>query len=189
VDPVIESLAYREAGHVVVAYLITKAGIADHFFALPIQPADRPLLVPAFDLISLNGELSQLARPSPSLRSLITMPLFLLGGVAAVRIREGTHKEVPLSDSRAVSRAMGMMASYLEEYGGADSSGTGSMIASAIKDFYLFVECELVHHWPALQALAQCLLEKGSLSRADAFELLDTCIPESDRKPSSTIAG
>ena len=184
----LESQAYREAGHVLMAYLITHAGIADHFFALPIQPADRGHLVPEFDLISLNGALSQLARPSFSLRSLITMPLFLLGGVAAARIRQGTPQEVPLADSPAVSRAMGMLASYFEEYGATESQGTEGRIVIAIKDFYRFVERELRNQWPALETLSLRLREKGSLSKHDAFELFDSCILEENRKPSSRIA-
>jgi len=184
----LESQAYREAGHVLMAYLITHAGIADHFFALPIQSADRGLLVPEFDLISLNGDLSQLAQPSFSLRSLITMPLFLLGGVAARRIRQGTPKEVPLPESPAVSRVMGMLASYFEEYGATESQGTEGRIVMATKDFYRFVERELRNQWPALETLSLRLQEKGSLSRHDAFALIDSCIPQENRKPSSRIA-
>jgi hypothetical protein len=179
----LESQAYREAGHVLMAYLITHAGIADHFFALPIQPADRGLLVPEFDLISLNGDLSQLAQPSFSLRSLITMPLFLLGGVAAARIRQGTPKEVPLPESPAISRAMGMLASYFEEYGATESQGTEGRIDMATKDFYRFAERELRNQWPALETFSLRLQEKGSLSRHDAFAFFDSCIPEENQKP------
>ena len=185
----LERLAHRQAGHVLMAYLITKAGIADHFFALPIQPVDRGHLVPEFDLISLNGDLSDLARPSFSLRSLITMPLFLLGGVAGERIREGTPKEAPLPPSLAVSRAMGMLASYFEEYGATESQGAESRIALAISDFYQFTERELRNHWPAVEAIALRLLKIESLNKYAAFDLIDIHIPESNRKPSSTVAG
>src|SRR3989304_1446923 len=184
----LESQAYREAGHVLMAYLITRAGIADHFFALPIQPVDRGFLVPEFDLITMNGDLSELARPSPSLRSLTTMPLFLLGGVAAQRIREATPKELPLPPSPAVSRAMGMLASYFEEYGAIDAQAIFDGVGLAIRDFYRFTERELRNQWPALETLSLRLQEKGFLSRHDAFALLDNCIPEENQKPSSRIA-
>jgi len=185
----LEGQAYREAGHVLMAYLITQASIADHFFALPIQPGDRHLLVPEFDLISLDGDLSRLARPSFSLRSLITMPLFLLGGIAAARIRRGTLREVPLPESPAVSRAMGMLASYFEEFDATEPQGTAGRIVMATKDFYQFAEQELRHQWPALEALALRLQQEGSLSRDEAFALFNSRIPEENRKPSSRIAG
>ncbi len=78
-----------------MTFLIVKAGIADHLFAAPIQSADRFWLVPGFDFLDMDHELSKLERPSPSVRSLLTTPLFLMGGAAAVRIRQGVPGGMP----------------------------------------------------------------------------------------------
>lgn len=184
----LESLAYREAGHVLLAYLIQKAGIADHFFALPIQASDRWSLVPGIEVVSLDGELSKLERTPSSLRSLITTPIFLLGGLAAERIRDGTPIDAPLANSVAIGRAMGMLASYFEEFGVENSQERESTLPAVIRDFYEFTEHQVSTHWASLQALARRLLDQKSLSKDEAFELIEVFLPEETREAVRRIA-
>ena len=88
-----QTIAYREAVHVLMAYLVLKAGFADSSFALPIASRDRKYLVPEFNMVTAEGELSKLSRPTFNLRSLVTVPLFIFAGFAAQRIHEDPPTE------------------------------------------------------------------------------------------------
>ena len=175
----LEGRAYREAGHVVIAYLVVKAGAAEHLFALPIEPGDRSWLVPDFDTVDLQSELSSTERPSPSLRSLLTTPLFLMGGIAAERIRQGVPAEAPHKESRALGRARGMLASYAEEFQASDPVAS---MNTMFTDLYQLTERELRSNWNSVQAVAEALLDQLRLSKATAFELVEANLPESTKE-------
>ena len=186
-EHLMEGIAYREAGHVLMAYLLLKAGIADSSFAMPIHPRDRKYLVPEFSVVTVDGELSKLARPTFSLRSLVTVPLFIFAGFAAQRIQEGLASEAHSGDTEAEGRARGMIASYIDEYGGR-TSGPESRLVEAFSDSYEVAEQGVRKHWRAVQALAQSLQEDRILSRDTAFEVIELHLPEETQKAVKTIA-
>lgn len=165
--------AYRQAGHVLMAYLILEAGVADRFFALPIRARDRPALVPEFDQVRLDVDLALTDRPASSLRSLITTPLFLLGGEAAERIYRGVGMNTPLGNSTALSRARGTMYAYMEEFGGREAPESDARFSTVFRNYYEFIEQQVRDHWDSVLALAASIREAGQLSRAAAFELVE----------------
>jgi hypothetical protein len=175
----IESIAYREAGHVLMAYLIVEAGITDSSFAVPISQGGRELLVPEFNLVAADGELSKLTQPTFSLRSLITVPLFIFAGFAAQRIYEDPSTPPIAGNSRAEGLARGLMHGYWEEFD-RDRSGPDSTLTQAIKDSNDLAYQMIREHWHAVQSLAQRLLEEGELSRDEAFEAIQHYLAEGD---------
>jgi hypothetical protein len=183
-----EGIAYREAGHVLMAYLIFEAGIADSYFALPIAQQDRKYLVPDFEMVNADGELAELARPNFSLRSLITLPLFIFAGFAAQRIHEGDPPETRPGSTKLEGRATGMIASYIQEFGGS-ISGPDSRLVEASSDSYEFAEQEVQAHWPAVQALAQRLLNDKQLSREAAFEIIARHLSGGTKRDAESLAG
>jgi hypothetical protein len=168
----LESITYREAGHVLMAYLIVKVGITDSSFALPISQGGRELLIPEFDMVAADGELSKLTQPTFSLRSLITVPLFIFAGFAAQRIHEDPSTPSISGNSKAEGLARGLMHAYWEEFG-RDRSGPASKLEQAIKDSNDLAYQMVREHWHAVQALAQRLLEEGELGREEAFEVIE----------------
>ena len=177
-----EGIAYREAGHVLMAYLLLKTGFVDSSFGLPITSQDRKYLVPEFDVVTAEGELSKLARPMFSLRSLVTVPLFIFAGFAAQRIYESPSTETHSGDSEAEGRARGMIASYVEEFGGS-TSGPDSRLSEAFSDSYKEAERGVRKHWLAIEALAQRLQEDRQLSRDAAFEIIERHLHKETKKP------
>ena len=171
-DDSAEGIAFREAGHAVMAYLIVKAGIADSSFAAPISQGDRELLVPQFKAVAADGALSDLMQPRSSLRNLITVPLFVFAGFAAQRIHRDPSSEPVAGKSRAEGLARGMMHGYWEEFGG-DASGAGSKLQQFIDDWNEFAHETIRDHWKSVSALAERLLEERELSREEAFEVIE----------------
>jgi hypothetical protein len=156
----IESIAYREAGHAVMAYLMVKGELPDSLFALPVSQADREMLVPEFDEVGPDGELSKLAKPTFSLRSLLTVPPPFAG------------------NSDAEGRARGMIHAYSEEYGG-DTSGPESKLQEATEHFNELAHQTIRDHWVAVEVMAQHLLEVGELDRKQALEVIEHNISNS----------
>lgn len=186
-EQLMEGIAYREAGHVLMAYLILKAGFADSSFSMPIASRDRKYLVPDFSVVTAEGELSKLARPTFSLRSLVTVPLFIFAGFAAQRIHEDLPTETRSGDTEAEGRARGMIASYMEEFG-ERTAGSDSRLPVAFSDSYELAEQVVRKHWLAVQALTQCLHEKRQLSREAAFEVIERHLPEETKRSVKNIA-
>jgi hypothetical protein len=167
----VEGIAYREAGHVLMAFLILKGSVSDFYFALPIAPEDRELMIPMIESVSPEGELSKHARPTMSLRSLLTVPLFIFAGFAARRIFEDPSTISSVGVTRPEGRAGGMIAGYFAEFG-RDVSGPESKLAEAINDSYALAEKAVREHWNAVEALAQRLLDEGELDRDTAFAVI-----------------
>ena len=142
----IEGIAYREAGHVLMAYLIVETGITDSRFALPISPQGRELLVPDFKVIAADGELSKLVRPTFSLRSLLTVPLFIFAGFAAQRMYKDPTTPPIAGNSKAEGLARGLIHGYWEEFE-RDASGPDSKLQQVIKDLNDLAYQTIREHW------------------------------------------
>jgi hypothetical protein len=182
VEPIVEDKTYCQAGHVLMAYLILNSGVADGFFAPPIPHEDRVYRVPELEEVDLKFEPGLSDRGSPRLRSLITTPLFLMGGEAAERLHKGVPSVTALGDSVAIGRANGMMLSYMEEFGGRDSPDRQDRFERDFRNDYDFVEGQVRDHWPSLEALAGSLQEEGKFPVDAAFERIESRLPEDSRR-------
>jgi hypothetical protein len=172
-----------------VAYLILQAGVAQHFFFAPGEYADRDAIVPRFEAVDLDADLLQAERPSSSLRSLITTPLFLTGGEAADRIRRNVPDDAPLGDSKAVSRAGKMMLGYMEVFEGANPPDRRGRFADVFRNYDDYVEGQVRYDWAGVAALVDRHQEQGRLTHPAAFDLIERNLDEQTKGRMERVDG
>jgi hypothetical protein len=144
--------------------------------------------VPEFDEEDLEIDLGRLDRPSPSLRSLISTPLFLMGGEAADRIPRNASSDASLGDPTAIGQAGGTMMGYMEESGGDGSPESRARFSSSFRNFYDFSEGRVRNHWLSLKVLDGALQEEPKLARDAAFERTESGLSEETRRAVAAIS-
>ena len=111
-DP-LEKLAYQEAGHATMSYLIRRG------FVKKYVPVDRSLILPTFTRISIEGQSADWGKLTPGLGSLMTVSQVLLAGALAKEIKFHPYQGSSLdTDGPSSKRALHLISSYIEEYGG-----------------------------------------------------------------------
>jgi hypothetical protein len=183
-----ERRAFREAGHVVMAYLILKAGWLDFIFAIPIAAVDRPYLVPPFMHVTLEGAGVDWGEISFSLRSLITTPVILLAGFAAERLKDGISDAVLPASSPLTGQALGLLAAYEEEYGEEDTRERDRRAARVLVAYFELAEAAMLWHWKSIEALAQALLQSKTLSAEAAYAVVERHLPNSTQARIKALA-
>jgi ATP-dependent Zn protease len=170
----IERLAYQEAGHAVMSYLIRKG------FTEKYVPIDRSLILPTFKKVAINGESADWGEITFGLGSLITTAQVLLAGNASEQIKFGTRNDMPAPEAASVKRAEHLTAAYIEEYAGEGMgfSERDERTNELVHEMSKFVDEILRTHWASVEALATALLEHRSLSENQAFGIIERDIPE-----------
>jgi hypothetical protein len=170
----LERRAYQEAGHTVMSYLI-RQGFTNKFV-----PIDRSLILPEFERVAIEGQSADWAKTTFGLGSLITASQVLLAGYAAERIKYNIREDSLPRNSASVKRAEHLTAAYIEEYAGdgLSASKRDRRAAQLVREMFDFVEKTLRTYWVSVEALANALLQRKSLTEAEAFEVIEKDIPE-----------
>lgn len=160
-------VAYREAGHYVMAYLI-RYGFTDRYV-----PFDRSLILPIYSGVTIEEPRTDWEELTGSLGSLGTVAQVHLAGFAAER-QQYKSTSLPLPTySPLLGRAKGLLSSYLEEYGHEDEDWriANAEATKLLADMLTYVENQVAAAWPAIEALAQALLLQKNVkaTMADAI--------------------
>ncbi|MHB8627773.1 MAG: hypothetical protein ACYDBJ_17455 [Aggregatilineales bacterium] len=175
----LERFAYDQAGHTTMYYLIRK-GIAEKY-----TPNDRSLMLPNFDQISIEVMSADWTGATFSLGSLMTVPQVLIAGQIAVQIQYSLSPD-DLRPSGHAETAEGQITAYIEEYSG-DSMTSAAARAkrdanakAILNEMSKYVEEMLRGYWKSVEALAQTLLQRNTISQVEAFEIIGNQSPSAD---------
>ena len=180
----IERLAYREAGHAVMSYLIRKG------FTEKYVPVDRSLILPAFKEVALSGEGADWGEITSGLGSLITTAQVLLAGNASEQLKFSTSKDTSAPEAALVKQAEHLTAAYIEEYAGEGIglSERDARTKELLQEISKFVDETLHIYWTSVEALATALLERTSLLEDEAFGIIERYIPEDAKARAKAFA-
>jgi hypothetical protein len=166
--------AYREAGHACMSFLIR------HGYILQYLPRDLSLVLNEFTSLSLDGPAVDWDKLTFSLGSLMSVPQVLLAGYLAERRQFELQRlnEYDLTSPLA-KKSLHLITSYVEEYGGEEMSFKlrDEKALEIFKLVFAYVAQNLETFWPSVQALAAALLDRRTLSQAQAFEIILRAIP------------
>jgi hypothetical protein len=170
-----EHRAYREAGHATMSLLLR------HGFIERFVPIARPIPLPGFEAVSIEGESRYWGELTRGLGSLLTASQVLIAGDVAERLKFDPPKpgEVHV-DSPLVQLALHLVTGYVEEYGG-DSMSVEERDAIAnpqLRNMVRSVTAYLQQYWACVEALASALLQVKSITESRALEIIAQEIPE-----------
>jgi len=168
----LEKRAYRESGHAVMSFLISK-GFTDKYI-----PVGRDGILPEFKQVTIEAESTDWAETTTNLGSLMTVPQVLIAGHMAESIKYNSVEEIPPRKSKLIKEARNLIDGYIDEYATDDFIKKHSLTTKFLKDVYAYVEENLRTHWISVEALANALLQKRTLSEEEAFEIIERNIPE-----------
>lgn len=187
VEP-LEQIAYREAGHSVMAYLITKAGVFDDLYLAPIASCDRHLMLTEIEFVSIKAPFHNWGELTFSLRSLTATPRVLLAGYAASRQKYKWDEPFSPHNSTLTRSAWHLLCSYFEEYGTDDMAERDRLATESLKSAYNEVEKVIAEHWHIVQAVAGTLMEETLLVKEQLFAVIDSQLSLETREKVAVIA-
>ncbi len=168
-----EHRAYREAGHVVMSYLLLKG------FTNKYVPISRDGILTEFTKVTIEGENTDWTKTTSNLGSLMTMPQVLLAGYAAEKIKFDIVEDVSSQDPKLLESAWSLLDTYIDEYYETNNPNERHKLTeSFLSEVYAYVEENLRLHWASVDQLADLLLEQKSVSKEEAFEIVEEGIPE-----------
>ena len=107
-----EHRAYREAGHVVMSYLLLKG------FANKYVPISKDDILTEFSEVTIKHDSVNWKEITSNLGSMMTVPQVLLAGYAAEKTKFDFVEEISSQDSKLVESAWSLLDGYVDEYYG-----------------------------------------------------------------------
>ena len=161
----LEHLAYHEAGHAVMSYLLREG-----------HTNKQTIPLDEFEKVAIQGEMQDWGKTTVSLDSWISAAQALLAGHISEKIKYGGLDDVLYGDSaQDLSAAKHLIASFIEEMT-RDSEAVRKQTPKSLELHATLAETGLRCHWLAVEALAQALLKRKILTGKKAVKIIKVAI-------------
>lgn len=166
----LENRAYNQAGHATISYLI-RYGYAEKYL-----PANRSLMLPTFETISLTSDVTNWGQLTGTSTSLLTVPQVLVAGYIAEALQNGHPNPNLPQNHPEIVHAQQLIETYIQENMTLDTASRQAQAQQWLAEIFAIVTDLLTTYWDAVQNLATALLQQNTLSSRQVFETIEANI-------------